>query len=91
MSVSSSKLQYEFAVELAAYAVEEFAKSIAVDIVLHVAVIRVIEYVENPKPHACMLLFRQADFAPDLQIGRNEAWQLQFISRANKIAVLIDG
>ena len=39
------------------YAVKEAAKSVAVEIVLHIAVIGVIEKVEGPKPNASVLFF----------------------------------
>ena len=78
--------------ELSAYTVEESAEAIAVNIVLHIAIIRMIENVEDSQSDPRMLFLNgQSDFAPDLQIGRNEARQLQFISRANKVAILIDG
>ena len=53
-----------------AYAVEELAKAIAIEIVLDVAIVRTIEDVEHTESDACMLfLDRQPDLSQDLQIG----------------------
>ena len=74
-----------------AYAVEEFAKALAIEIVLDVAVIGAIEDVEHAEsdPRA-LFLNRQPDFAQNLQIGRDKPWKAQFVSRPNELTVLID-
>jgi hypothetical protein len=79
-------------VETPAHTVKELAEPIAIEIVLYIAVIRAIENIENSEPDPRVLLFDgQPDFAPDLQIRRNESREPQFISGANKFAMLIDG
>lgn len=72
-------------------AVKEFAKTLAVEIVLDVAVIRTIEDVEHAEPDPRALFFdRQPDLAQNLQIGRNKPWEAQLVSWANELALLID-
>jgi hypothetical protein len=86
-----SKLHDEFAVEGPGWTVKELSVAIACYIALHIAVIWVIEKVENAEADPRMLLFyRQANFAPHLQVGRNEARKPRFISWPNEVAVLID-
>ena len=77
--------------EAPAYTVEELPIAIAGDVVLYIAVIGAIENVEDSKSDLRVLFLGQADFAPDLQIRRNESREPQFISGSNKFAGLIDG
>ena len=77
--------------ETPAHTVKELAEPIAIEIVLYIAVIGVIENVEDSKSDLRVLFLGQADFAPDLQIRRNESREPQFISGSNKFAGLIDG
>ena len=75
-----------------AFTVEEFTEAIAIEVVLHIAVIGMIENIEGSEADLCALVFDgQPDFAPDLQIHRNESREPQFIPWSNKFAVLIDG
>jgi hypothetical protein len=56
-----------------AYAVEEFARAITIEIVLDVSIIRTIEDVEHAESDARMLfLDRQSDLSQDLQISRDK-------------------
>jgi hypothetical protein len=56
-----------------AYAVEEFAKAITIEIVLDVSIIRTIEDVEHSESDPRMLFFdRQSNLSQDLQIGRDK-------------------
>ena len=78
--------------EASAYTVEELTEAIAGEVVLYIAVIGVIENVENSESDPCMLFFYgQADLAPDLQIRRNKSRKPQLISGSYKFAALIDG
>lgn len=71
-------------------AVKEFAKTLAIEIVLDVAVIRAIEEVEHPESDpGALFLDRQPDFAQNLQIGRYKTWVAQFVSWSNELSVLI--
>jgi len=74
-----------------AYAVEEFAKALAIEIVLDVAVIGAIEDVEHAEsdPRA-LFLNGQPDFAQNLQIGGDKPGEARVVSRPNKLAILIN-
>ena len=49
--------------------VEELAKAIAVEIVLHVPIIGAVKDVKHAEPHLGMLLLdRQSDLSQDLQV-----------------------
>ena len=73
------------------WTVKEFSVPITFKIVLHVAVIWVIEDVEDSESDPSVLFFYgQADFAPDLQVGGDETGKQQFVSWPNEVAVLID-
>ena len=74
-----------------AYAVEEFAKALAIEIVLDVAVIGAIEDVEHAESHPrALFLNGQPDFAQNLQIGRDKPGETRVVSRPNKLAILIN-
>jgi len=78
-------------VEGAAGSVEELAETRAVEVILNIAVVGVVEGIEDSEPNPRMLLpDGEANPAPDLQVGRNESRKSQFISRSHELAVLID-
>lgn len=70
--------------------IEELTVSIAVEIVLDVSVIGMVEDIEGSESNPRMHLFDgQGDVAPELDVGRKEAWKSQLVSRPDKLAVLI--
>jgi hypothetical protein len=78
-------------VESAGGPVEKLAESGAVEIVLNIAVVVVIEEVVDAKSDPCMPFFYgEANAAPDLQVCRDETGELRFISRPDEFAVLVD-
>ena len=78
--------------EGAARSVEELAETRAIEVILNIAIVGVVEGIEDSKPDPRMLLPNgEANLAPDLQVGRNESRKSQFVSRSHELAILVDG
>src|SRR5271157_4784976 len=87
------KLQGEFPAKDTAHAIEHSVKLRAVNVVLHIPGIEMVQQIENrePDPRLEMLVpKRQCNGSCDLKIERRESREVLRVPLADKVSLLID-